>query len=268
MKFWELNKFLRTGIFVLCLALVSTGVLFAQTPDSLNTAPGKSRSKAVSVFLAPTILIGTGLASMDDRGFYSSYDAYECVQRNYPDFHTTADDYLMLLPAAAVYGLNWAGVKGKNNFIDRSVIYLSSLSLALATTTLIKNITDIERPDESDFKSMPSNHAAIVFASATFLFEEYREESIWYGIAGYTVATATGVLRILNNKHWMSDVLVGAGLGILATECVYWVYPLIKDCVSKRPGKKNKNKLSMIPYLSPNHYGLFLKYSIQPFKGL
>ena len=268
MKSWELNRLLWTGCRLGCLTLLCCSVLTAQIPDSISFPPEKTRSKAVSVFLAPTLLISAGLASMNDRGLYSSYDAYECVQSKHPDFHTTADDYLMLVPAAAVYGLNWAGVKGKHKFVDRSLIYLSSLSLALATSTLIKNTTDVLRPDESDYKSMPSNHTAIAFASATFLFEEYREESIWYGVAGYTVATATGVLRILNNKHWMSDVLVGAGLGILATECVYWVYPLIKDCVSKSSGKKSKNKLSLVPYASPKHYGVLLQYTIQPFKSL
>ena len=263
MKSWELNRLLRTGGRVGCMTLLCCTVLSAQVPDSIS--PERTRSKALPVFLAPTILIVAGLTSMDDRGLLSSQDAYEWVQEKHPDFQTTVDDYLMLLPAAAVYGLNWAGVKGKHKFRDRSLIYLSSLSLALATNTLIKHTTDVLRPDESDYKSMPSNHTAIAFASATFLFEEYREESIWYGIAGYTLATATGVLRILNNKHWMSDVLVGAGLGILATECVYWVYPLIKDRLSSRPGKKSKNNLSMIPYLSPKNYGLSLTCHIQPF---
>lgn len=263
MKFWGLNNFLRTGIFVWCFALVSSGAMFAQTPDSLLTAPGKSHSRVVSVFLAPTILIGAGLASMEDRGWYSSYDAYACIQRNYPDFHTTVEDYLMFVPAATVYGLNWAGVKGKNAFVDRSLVYLSSLSLALATNMLIKNFADVERPDGSDRNSMPSNHTAIAFVSATLLFEEYKEKSIWYGIAGYSVATATGVLRMLNNKHWMSDVLVGAGLGILATKTIYWIYPPIKDRLSKRPGHRSKNQLSLLPYVSPHHYGLCLNYQIR-----
>ena len=268
MKSWELNKFIRTRTVVLCLTLVSSVALVAQIPDSTALAPKKPRSKAVSVFLAPTILVGAGIASMDDRGFYSSNDAYECIQKNYPDFSTHIEDFLMFVPAAAVYGMNWAGVKGKNNFVDRSLVYLSSLSLALATTTIIKNTTNVLRPDGSDHRSMPSNHTAIAFVSATLLFEEYKDLSIWYGVAGYSVATATGVLRMLNNKHWMSDVLVGAGLGILATECIYWVYPLLKDSLNKRSAKKSKNNLSLLPYVSPNHYGVFLQYNIQPFKSL
>ena len=45
--------------------------------------------------------------------------------------------------------------------------------------------------------------------------------SPWYSVAGYGVATATGVMRVLNNRHWISDVLSGAGIGIMSTELAY-----------------------------------------------
>ena len=40
-------------------------------------------------------------------------------------------------------------------------------------------------------------------------------------MAGYGVATATGVMRVLNNRHWVSDVMSGAGIGIMSTELGY-----------------------------------------------
>jgi hypothetical protein len=208
------------------------------------------------------------MATVDDRGWYSSQDAQECIRKNFPGFHTNLDDALMLVPAAAVYGLNGAGVKGKHNFTDRSLMFLSSLGFSLAVNTLIKSASDIERPDGSDTRSMPSNHAAIAFVSATFLHEEYKDRSIWYSVAGYSVATATGVLRILNNEHWMSDVLVGAGLGILITKTAYWVYPKLKEGVQRRSGRADNNQLSLTPYVSPGrsgfpgHYGLYVNYSL------
>ena len=255
-------------VIFLCLVLMIPDTLSAQLADSTDIDAERPESKVVSVLLAPTILIGAGIATMHDRGLYSSYDAYECIQRNYPDFYTSMDDYLIFLPAAAVYGLNIAGVKGKNNFLDRSLVYVFSISLTAATTSIIKNSTNILRPDGSDFHSFPSMHTGIAFASATFLHEEYKDQSIWYGIAGYSVATFSGVLRMLNNKHWMSDVLVGAGLGILTTKTMYLLYPVVKDRLGKKSNKKNANNLSLVPYVSPNHYGFFLQYNIQPFKSL
>jgi membrane-associated phospholipid phosphatase len=231
--------------------------------DSTAIPPKKSPGKAVSVFLAPTILIGTGIATMEDRGWYSSYDAYECIQRNYPDFHSNVEDYLLFMPAAAVYGLNLAGVKGKNNFVDRSLMFVVSFTLAGLGSNFIKSAAKVSRPDGSDDRSFPSTHTALAFVSATFLHEEYKDRSIWYSIAGYSAATATGVLRMLNNEHWMSDVLVGAGLGILTTKAVYWIDPLLRKRQNSRPGKQGADNLSFIPYVAPEHYGVFLRYTIR-----
>ncbi len=252
----------KSLVIILSILMLPYVIASGQVADSLDTSMGKPEKIFVNSFLAPAILIGAGVATMYDRGWYSSNDAYECIQKNYPDFHTNLDDYLVFLPAAAVYGLNWAGVKGKNNFVDRSLIYLVSVSLAITTNSIIKGSTDVLRPNGTDYNSFPSNHTAIAFASATFLHMEYKDQSIWYGIAGYSIATATGMLRMLNNEHWMSDVLVGAGIGILTTKVSYLLYPLVKDGLAARRKQKGASNLSLVPYVSPNHYGIFLQYQI------
>ena len=252
----------KSLVIILSILMLPYVITSGQVADSLDTSMGKPEKIFVNSFLAPTILIGAGVATMYDRGWYSSDDAYECIQKNYPNFHTNLDDYLAFLPAAAVYGLNWAGVKGKNNFVDRSLIYLVSFSLAITTNSIIKGSTDVLRPNGVDYNSFPSNHTAIAFASATFLHMEYKDKSIWYGIAGYSIATATGMLRMLNNQHWMSDVLVGAGIGILTTKVSYLLYPLVKDCLGSRSKQKGAGKLSLVPYVLPNNYGIFLQYQM------
>ena len=42
-----------------------------------------------------------------------------------------------------------------------------------------------------------------------------------YPIIGYTIAAGTGTFRQLNDAHWLSDVLVGAGIGYLSTDLAY-----------------------------------------------
>ena len=255
-------KLLSSSVFI--LILFSADFIAAQSPDSVSVPEGKAGRLVVSTLLAPTILIGAGIGTMYDRGFYSSYDAYDCIQRNYPGFQTNIDTYMLLVPTLGVYGLNLAGVKGKHGFLDRSIILLSSVALSSVTTGLVKSSTDVLRPDGSNYRSFPSSHTALAFVSATFLYEEYKDRSIWYGIAGYSIATASGVLRMMNNKHWMSDVLVGAGIGILATKAMYLLYPSIKSGVAgKRANNENNSRLSLIPYYETDHFGIYMHYQFR-----
>ena len=83
----------------------------------------------------------------------------------------------------------------------------------------------------------PSGHTATAFAGAELLRLEYKEVSPWYGFAGYVVATATGTLRVLNNRHWVSDVVAGAGFGILSARLSYLIFNSIKKHTEKRNHK-------------------------------
>jgi membrane-associated phospholipid phosphatase len=257
MKSWGSSKCIVIALILVLIFQLKTAAQYAAS------AGISKKSKCVNAgpaLLVPSLLIGTGLATMYDRGWYSSYDAQEHLREKYPEFQCNIENYLMFMPAAGVYGLNVAGIEGWNSFTDRTIIYLVSLGLTMATTAILKSGTGVERPDGSDFRSFPSNHAAIAFASATFLFEEYKATSIWYGIAGYSVATLTGVLRMMNNRHWMSDVLVGAGFGILWTKALYLFYPAIKNSVPTGYGRGSRINLTVMPSLSPGGCGILVRY--------
>jgi membrane-associated phospholipid phosphatase len=196
-------------------------------PAVKNPFPYKS-------FIVPATFIVYGVISLHADALQ---DINETVRREVytvrQPHKTTIDNYLQYAPAAAVYGLNIAGVHGKNNFLDRTMIYgLSSLMMGIAVN-VTKNLTGEIRPDGSNNLSFPSGHTATAFASAEFLRQEYKDVSVWYGIAGYAAATATGYLRISNNKHWVGDVVAGAGVGIISTRLAYWIYPVIKRSLSK-----------------------------------
>ena len=81
-----------------------------------------------------------------------------------------------------------------------------------ASVFALKNITKVERPDGSSNNSFPSGHTATAFAGAECMYREYKDQSIWYGIEGYAVATATGLFRMYNDRHWLTDVVAGAGI--------------------------------------------------------
>lgn len=156
-----------------------------------------------------------------------------------PHFKTRLDDYLQFSPIAVAYGLDAFGVKSKNDFLNRSVILAKGEILALGTATLLKKATHTLRPDGSAYTSFPSGHTTQAFAAATFLSEEYKERLPWIPYASYTVASSVGLLRVANNRHYISDVLVGAGIGYLAMKTAYWTHRY-------KWGKNRNNRV--VPY--------------------
>jgi membrane-associated phospholipid phosphatase len=184
---------------------------------------------------------------------------HEQIWTNHPHDMVHVDNYLQWAPAVAVYGLNLAGVKGYHNLRDRSIIYGMSLVLMSSATAITKNVSHEWRPDMSDDKSFPSGHTANAFAAAEFMRREYSNVSPWYGIAGYAAAITTGYFRMYNNKHWFSDVVGGAGVGILSTNIAYWVYPSIKKWLFKKDKAGNAMAL---PFYQNGVTGLALMYHL------
>ena len=144
------------------------------------------------------------------------------------NFHSEVDNYTQFSGIALTAGLKMAGVEGRSSWPRLIASSLASYGVMAAFVNGIKYSAKEMRPDESTKNSWPSGHTATAFVGATILHKEYGlTRSPWYSIAGYTVATATGVMRVLNNRHWISDVLSGAGIGILSTELAYGICDLL-----------------------------------------
>ena len=182
--------------------------------------------------IAPALFMAAGLSTLDADND-DNVEIQNERNRVIPNFRHRADDYLQHAPIVAVYGLNWLGIEGKNDFANRTAILIKSEMMVGILTFSLKRITAVPRPDTGQSTSFPSGHTAQAFAAATFMAREYGHKSIWYSIGAYTVATGVGTMRVMNNRHWMSDVLVGAGIGILSTNLAYLTHQY-------RWGKKNK----------------------------
>ena len=144
------------------------------------------------------------------------------------DFKTHIDDYLQFFGPVATAGLKLAGVEGRSDWPRLVTSSLMSYGLMAIFVNGIKYTAKEMRPDGSTANSWPSGHTATAFVGATILHKEYGlTRSPWYSVAGYGAATATGVMRVLNNRHWISDVLSGAGIGIMSGELAYAFSDLI-----------------------------------------
>ena len=144
------------------------------------------------------------------------------------DFRTGIDDYTQWFGPAMVVGLKLGGYKGRSDW--PRLLASAGLSYAIMAGLVngIKYTAKEMRPDGSTANSWPSGHTATAFVGATLLHKEYGlTRSPWWSVAGYGVATATGVMRVLNNRHWISDIMSGAGIGIMSGELGYALCDLL-----------------------------------------
>jgi hypothetical protein len=251
------------------LALLVVLTSYAQTDagalhekDTLPTAihqpiPSVKRPFPYKKMLIPATMIAYGVVSLESDGLQDLHEEIKeeiWTERIHKEIHI--DDYLQWAPAAMVYGLNMAGIKGKNNLLDRSAIYFMSEIIMSSTVSAVKRISGEWRPNGNGRHSFPSGHTANAFAAAEFLRKEYRDVSPWYGIAGYAMAATTGYLRMYNNKHWLGDVVAGAGVGILSTNIAYYMYPAVKRILFK-----NRSMHTIVlPTYQNGHIGLGLMH--------
>lgn len=148
---------------------------------------------------------------------------FRAARNNFiPSYKNTMDDYIQFAPAIAAWGMNLCGYKGRSSF--KRLFWSSGFSYAFMGIFVnsIKYSAAEMRPDGSTANSFPSGHTATSFTSATILHKEYGlTKSPWFSVGAYGIATLTGIMRTLNNRHWISDVLVGAGIGIISTDLGY-----------------------------------------------
>lgn len=243
-----MNKF---KCFLICL--LSLQFSFAQQEID-STKLNKGYKFNYKQLILPTSLMAFGVIGLESDGLkVVNSNIREEVMEDI-DKKISIDDFSQYAPAAAVYGLNLAGIQGKNNLKDRTIILGTSYLIMATTVTSLKHIVKEERPDGSAFNSFPSGHTATAFAGAEFMWQEYKDKSIWYGVSGYIVAAGTGAFRMYNNKHWLTDVTMGAGIGILSTKAAYWLFPIINEKIFK---SKNPNKAAIaMPFYNGKQAGL------------
>lgn len=189
-----------------------------------------NKKQAIKSLIVPGIFITYGAISLaNDCLKKINENIKEEIWLDHPHKLTHIDNYMMVAPALSVYFLNVVGIPGKNNFRDKSMVYLLSNLILSAIIFPVKKITHQLRPDSSSYTSFPSGHTTEAFACAEFMRMEYKDFSPWYAMAGYAMAVTTGYLRMYNNQHWLSDIISGAGIGILSTKLAYWLYPKIKN---------------------------------------
>jgi membrane-associated phospholipid phosphatase len=197
--------------------------------------------------IAPAVLIAIGSVGVSNGWFCSvKNDVRDGLQELRGDCRFKADDYLQYVPVVANLGLGFVGAKAKHSFKERVAVTATAYAAMGAMVNIVKYTVREKRPGSETRNSFPSGHTATAFMGAELVRGEYGN---WYGLGAYTLATGVAFLRLYNDRHWLNDVLAGAGTGILAARIGFWLLPLERKLFrwDKAPAA-----VSLIPTYSPD----------------
>ncbi|MEI7523155.1 MAG: phosphatase PAP2 family protein [Mariniphaga sp.] len=224
--------------------------LTVKSDASIKIIPENTEIHWIKGAIVPAALVIAGTITLlpESHCLLSKYTIHDKVLETFSGGGSHLDNYMQFAPLGAVFALKVAGVKSRSDLINQIAITAKAELLMGIVVEGMKYGISSNRPDGSS-KSMPSGHTAQAFVSATILDMEYRNTSPWISVAGYAAATATGMYRMINNKHWVSDVLIGAGIGIFSTKAVYYTHHY---CWGK------KRNIVILPTILKNGGGLSL----------
>ena len=168
--------------------------------------------------IKPWTAIGLMTAGIATSGSTFKRNLQTDVQDIIGTTESDLDDYLAFVPSGQVllYALN------KNN-TDRGYhikAYAYSTAINLGATWALKSILNVERPRGGRF-AFPSGHTSFAFSTATASYMALKDKQPILAWASFAPAAVVGVMRVQKNRHWVPDVLFGAGLGIISTQLTY-----------------------------------------------
>ncbi|MDR2775739.1 MAG: phosphatase PAP2 family protein [Tannerella sp.] len=222
----------------------------------LQTKTGKTIfNRHGSKFILPALFIAYGTAARFNQLPIRRLDhRVDQEIRKYVNRQYDIDDYFQYGMPVLAYGLDFIpGIDSRHNHRDRMLIMGTSLVLMGGIVVTLKSATSVARPGDGNHNSFPSGHTALTMLSAHILYKEYKDVTPWIGICGYLMATTTGVFRMLNYAHWQSDVVAGAGLGLLCAEVGYMILPVWHSILGMKNGEC---RFIALPAISPQNYGI------------
>lgn len=201
---------------------VNNDSLFAIVPEPQERLDFQQRKLEFARSLKISLpLIAVGAFVNCNSSIINKYEIREESVEHFSGLRTVIDNYLIYVPTAGVFAMNALGYKGQHHLGAQTFILAKSELFMNSMVISLKKSTHVLRPDGSTYNSFPSGHTAEAFLAAEFFRKEYGKDYPLLAAGGYVVATSVGALRIMKNRHWVSDVLAGAGVGILSVNLAY-----------------------------------------------
>ena len=226
---------MKKTIALILATLITTGVSSGQIATSQSAGQLQNYSNLQNnqklftkengkrlILPATLIVAGTAMYGNPGKKFQNLRDNYTA------GFSTGFDEYLQYAPVAMLYGMKISGIEGKSDWVRLITTNAISAVIMAGTVNAIKYTVKEPRPDGSRDNGFPSGHTALAFMSAAMVNHEYgMTRSPWYSVAAYGIASSTAAMRVMNNSHYVHDVIMGSGMGILSTELGYMFADLI-----------------------------------------
>ena len=227
----------RISVLVSVLMLCIPASAQNESRDSLDVSVRTPYEFRPAQAVLPSVLVGSAVAvhygcrdaglnvvegSLDDR---IQHYFYQDLRKGGTVPELSFDNYLQYAPFVMDLGLGMLGAKARNPLLDRTLeMALGTVACAVMSWSCKQLFYSI-RPNGNK-GSFPSGHTDTVFLGAELVRMEYG----WgWGSCSYAMGVTVGVMRMYNNWHWFSDVLFGAGIGILAANIGGWLLEPVKD---------------------------------------
>ncbi len=163
-----------------------------------------------------------------------------------------AETWTQYVPPVMDLALPLAGVQSNVCFGDRAVKMTTAYILQISMTAILKATVDEERPDGRSNNSFPSGHTGTAFVGAELVRQDYG----WgWGAGAYAIATFTGTMRVVHNRHWWWDAAAAAAMGIgnclIAEALLPYLHEWIVEPLGSLFGKGAKAEVAILPGWDP-----------------
>ena len=184
--------------------------------------------KASALILPGTLLLYGALKPVINAIPELDNNVMASIQQNHPGFHTNAADFIMWVPSASVYAMDALHVKTEHNFREHLIIEAASVIITGGIGYGMGFLSRKIKVNNTNNTKFPSGHTANAFRGAEIVHQELKNTHPAWSYSGYLVATGVGMLRIYGKEHLLTEVIAGAGLGILSTKLTYWIFGKVR----------------------------------------
>lgn len=247
---------MKVLIIILCLILLgSFTTVYAARIDSLQVPSVATNDSLIPChaekFAPKHLIIPAGLVALGTWGMLNPWCKNLRVKLKNQlaewrhGMYVHEDDYVQYMPAFGYLTGSYWGLRGHHSLAERTVALGTAYVVMGTIVNILKYTTNEQRPDGTSCNSFPSGHTATAFMGVELFRLEYGNK---WGIPAYFLAGTVGLLRLYNERHWLNDVIAGAGIGIASAKAGYWLLPLTRKLFHIKPG----NTMTFFPQYHPH----------------